>query len=95
MYKDGTKSGGKVRAPVSSEQAAVFRAACSRLGIDHRSCSERLGIQKTVFYEYGNGEARVPETVSKLLDSIESYNNLLKAFEELQDEVDTMKGNRE
>lgn len=81
-----------MRAPASSEQAAVFRAACSRLGINQHTCTERLGIRKSVFYDYGNGTLNVPETVSKLLDSMESYESLMKSFVELQSELDSMKG---
>jgi hypothetical protein len=92
MYKDGSKSGGKLRSPASDEQAAIFRAACSRFGIDHHNCHERLGVGKTVFYEYGNGNKRVPEPVSKLLDSIEAYRKLQRTFDELHEELQAMKG---
>ena len=92
MHKDGSKSGGKVRSAVSDEQAAIFRTSCSRIGIDHHNCFERLGIGKSVFYEYGNGGKRVPEPVSKLLDSIEAYAELQKAFNEMHEELWAMKG---
>jgi hypothetical protein len=91
MYRDRTKSGGKVRSPASSEEAAIFRADCKRLGIDHTNCHSRIGIGKTPFYEYGNGEKPVPVPVSKLLDSMEAYAKLKAAFDGLQAELNAMK----
>jgi hypothetical protein len=92
MYKNGTKSGGKTRAPANSEEAAVFRAACKHLGINHTNCHYRLGIGKSMFYSYGNGEMEVSLPVSKLLDSMQAHEKLLKVFEELQSELNTLKG---
>jgi hypothetical protein len=91
MYRDRSKSGGKVRVPASSEEAAIFRAACKRLGIDHTNCHHRLGISKTPFYEYGNGETPIPVPVSKLLDSIEAYAKLKAMFDELEAELKVLK----
>ena len=94
MSKNGIKTGGKVRSPPLSESAATFRAACDRLGVDHRNCSNRLGISKSVFYEYGNGERRASETVWLLIESIEAYRQLHALFCELQAEFETLKENR-
>ena len=87
----GRKYGGKIRSPASSEEAAIFRADCHRLGVDHNNCHHRLGIGKSMFYDYGNGNISVPVPVSKLLDSMEAYGKLKSAFDELQAELDAMK----
>ena len=93
MFKNGRqKTGGRLRTPASSEKAAIFRADCSRLGIDHTNCHHRLGIGKSIFYMYGNGEINIPVPLSKLLDSMEAYNKLQAAFSELQSELDSLKG---
>jgi hypothetical protein len=91
MFRVGKKYGGKIRPPASSEGAAIFRADCQRLGIDHGNCRDRIGIGKTMFYMYGNGELPVPVPVSKLLDSIEAYAKLKAAFDELEAELNAMK----
>lgn len=72
---------------VSPEGAAAFREACNRLGIDHRNCFEKLGFRKSMFYDYGNGDYPVNETVWKLLDSMQAYQKLEATLRELENEL--------
>jgi hypothetical protein len=86
------KRGFKPRSAVKSEQAAVFRAACDRLGIDHQNCFDRLGVRKSSFYGFGNGGHDIPEPVLKLIASMEAYEKLKILFSELQAELEILKG---
>jgi hypothetical protein len=95
MYRDRARIGGKVRAPANSEEAAIFRADCQRLGIDHTNCHYRLGIGKSMFYYYGNGDMPIPVPVSKLLDSIEAYQKLKTMFDALEAELMAVREIRE
>ena len=91
MYNGRARIGGKVRAPANSEEAAIFRADCKRLGIDYANCYSRLGIGKSMFYYYGNGDMPIPVPVSKLLDSIEAYQKLKTMFDALEAELMAVK----
>jgi len=91
MYNGRARIGGKVRARANSEEAAIFRADCKRLGIDHANCYSRLGIGKSMFYYYGNGDMPIPVPVSKLLDSIEAYQKLKTMFDALEAELMAVK----
>lgn len=86
MYKDRSKSGGKSRSPVADEKAAVFRSFCQRFSINLANCNERLGISKSTYYDYGNGDREIPKTVWLLINSIEAYDKLQKAMREMEDD---------
>lgn len=54
---------------MESEEAALFRAACHRHGIDASNSEELLGIKRSQFYANCNGSEPVSKTVKRLLDS--------------------------
>jgi hypothetical protein len=92
MSKPSEKRGFKPRSAVRSEEAAVFRVACGRLGIDQQNCFDRLGVRKSSFYNFGNGNHEIPSPVLKLIASMEAYEKLKILFRELQAELETLKG---
>jgi hypothetical protein len=94
MSRDRERRGFKPRSAVCSEQAAVFRASCERLGIDQQNCFERLGVRKSTFYNFGNGDHGIPEPVSKLITCMEAYEELKSLLAEIRGELETCKGVR-
>lgn len=69
---------------MESEEAAQFRAACLRHGINASNSGELLGIKRSQFYAYCNGSEPVGKVVKRLLDSKDEAMKLKETLRALE-----------
>lgn len=73
---------------MESEEAAQFRAACQRHGINASNSFGLIGIKRSQWYAYCNGTERVGSAVKKALDSMDEAAKLRETLRTLTEEME-------